>query len=285
MKLQFIEYSSPSLNSGLLYEIEEVLLSKRSKFQKIDFYKTKDYGVLFTLDNIVMLTEKDEFFYHEMITHPAIVTHKNPENLLIIGGGDCGTLTQAAKHKNINNLTMVEIDKEVVEASKKFLPALTKVLDQDKRVNLLYKDGFKYIKENKNKFDIIIVDSTDPETIANDLFSGDFYKSCANALKDDGIFVAQTEPPFHDTYIPVRKKIFDNLKKHFKFVNFILFPMPCYPTGYFSVVLASKKYDPLSLSKDEIKEKIKGFNLKYYNEDIHFASLAVPEFMKKDLGL
>lgn len=284
MKLQFIELASPSLNSGLLFEIEEVLYSRRSKFQKIDFYKTKDYGVLFTLDNIVMLTEKDEFFYHEMITHPALVTHKNPENVLIIGGGDCGTLSQTIKHKNIKNITMVEIDKEVVEASKKFLPSLTAALN-DRRVKVLFEDGFKYIKENSNKFDIIIVDSTDPETIATELFSGDFYSAASNALKNNGILVAQTEPPFHDTYVHIRKNIYKNLKKHFTHVNFILFPMPCYPTGYFSVVIASKKFNPLSISKEEIKEKIKDFNLNYYNEEIHFASLAIPEFMKKYLEL
>jgi|YNPMSStandDraft_1061717.scaffolds.fasta_scaffold00005_55 spermidine synthase len=284
MKKIFMELLSPSNNCGKIYEIEEILESVKSPFQQIDFYKTKDYGVLFTLDNIVQLTDKEEFFYHEMIVHPAIQTHKNPQKVLIIGGGDCGTLTHVIKYPEIKHIDMVEIDKLVVELSKKYLPHLTKSLE-DKRVNLYIEDGFKFLKNKKNEYDIIIIDSTDPDTIAKELFSGNFYQEVYDALTDSGISVYQSEPPFHPLYDEMQKNVYKILKSLYNHVNFVFFPEPMYPTGYFTTLIASKKYNPLEVNKEIIREKINNFNLNYYNEEIHFASLAIPEFMKKKLNL
>ncbi|MFN3412410.1 MAG: hypothetical protein ACK4YF_09660, partial [Exilispira sp.] len=151
----------------------------------------------------------------------------------------------------------------------------------DKRVKIIIDDGFKYLREQNKKYDIVIVDSTDPETIANDLFIEDFYESAYGALKDDGIFIAQSETPLLACYKEMRKNIYKKLSLLFKYVNFIYYPMPCYPTGFFSSIIASKKYDPLKLSKEEIVKKIKNFPLKYFNEDIYFSSLAIPDFEKE----
>ncbi|MCX8058288.1 MAG: polyamine aminopropyltransferase [Spirochaetes bacterium] len=284
MKKLYFELLSPSNNCGKVYEIDEILESVKSPYQQIDFYKTKDYGVLFTLDNIIQLTEKEEFFYHEMIVHPAAFTHKNPRNVLIIGGGDCGTLTHVLKHKNVEKVDMVEIDEMVVKLSQKYLPHLTKSLS-DKRANLIIDDGFAFLKNKKNCYDLIIIDSTDPETIAKDLFSGDFYQSVYDALTEDGISIYQSEPPYHPSYDDMQKRVYKTLKTIYKYINFVFFPEPMYPTGYFTVLMASKRYNPLEVDKILIKEKIKDFNLMYYNEDIHYAALAIPEFMKKKLNI
>ena len=212
-----------------------------------------------------------------MMSHPAICIHPNPFNILIVGGGDLAILNHILKYNEVKSVILCEIDKEVIEMTKKCFPYFAESLN-DKRVNLIIDDGFKYLSNQKNQFDIIIVDSTDPETIANNLFAGDFYESVFNALKEDGIFIAQSEAPLLDDYKNLRKNIYIKLKSLFKFVNFIYYPMPCYPTGLFSSVVASKKFNPLDVKKEDISNKIKNIKLKYYNETIHFLSLAIPNF-------
>lgn len=271
---RFYQYSDSTNKDGNFYDIEEELFYFKSKYQKIEVFKTFNHGLMLVLDDIVQFTEKDEVFYHEMMSHPAICIHKSPKNILIIGGGDCGVLSNVVKYNFIDSITLCEIDEQVINVSKKFFPFFSDSLS-DKRVSLKINDGFAYLSSQKNMYDIIIVDSTDPETIASSLFKGNFYEEAFYALKDDGILVAQAETPLLDEYKQLRKMIFSNLKSKFKYVNFIFFPMPCYPTGYFSAVLASKRYSPLDLSKDEIKNKISQLSLKYYDEQIHSSALTI----------
>lgn len=274
---RYYQFSDINKIDGIFYDIIEEKYYKESKFQKISVFKTISHGLVFTLDEIVQFTEKDEFFYHEMMSHPAICVHPNPKNILIVGGGDLAILSHILNYEVVESATLCEIDAEVIEMTKKFFPDFAKSLN-DKRVKLIIDDGFKFLSNQKDKYDIVIVDSTDPETIANDLFVGDFYESAFNALKEDGVFVAQSETPLLECYKPVRKTIYKKLKSLFNYVNFIYYPMPCYPTGFFSSVMASKKYNPLEVKKEEINNKISKFNLKYFSADIYFSSLAVPPF-------
>ncbi len=277
---KYYQFSDTQKHDGFFYELINEIYYKESQYQKICVFDSYTHGKIFTLDEIIQFTEKDEFFYHEMMSHPVMCIHPNPSNILIVGGGDLAILTHVLKYSSLVSVTLCEIDKEVIEMTKSCFPYFAESLN-DKRVNLIIEDGFKYLSEQKNKFDIIIVDSTDPETIANGLFAGDFYESAYNALKEDGVFIAQSETPLLDCYKNIRRNIYIKLKSLFKFVNFIYYPIPCYPTGFFSSVIASKKYDPLSIDKEQIHNKLKNFNLKYYSEDIYFASLAIPPFEKQ----
>lgn len=274
---RYYQFSDINKNDGIFYDIIEEKYYKESKFQKISVFKTISHGLVFTLDEIVQFTEKDEFFYHEMMSHPAMCVHPNPQNILIVGGGDLAILSHVLKYEVVESATLCEIDAEVIEMTKKFFPDFAKSL-YDKRVNLIIDDGFKFLSNQKDKYDIVIVDSTDPETIANDLFIGDFYESAFKALKDDGIFVAQSETPLLQCYKEVRVSIYKKLKSLFSYVNFIYYPMPCYPTGFFSSVMASKRYNPLEVKKEDIKNKISKFNLKYFSQNIYFSSLTIPPF-------
>jgi len=277
---RYYQFSDINKYDGNFYDIIEELYYKESRFQKISVLKSYSHGLILTLDDIVQFTEKDEFFYHEMMSHPVMCIHPEPKDILIVGGGDLAILSHILKYENIKSATLCEIDEEVVEMTKRFFPDFAKSL-KDNRAKIIIDDGFKFLANQKNKYDIVIVDSTDPETIANDLFVTDFYESAFNSLKDDGIFIAQSESPLLSCYKSIRKSIYKNLKSLFNFVNFIYYPMPCYPTGYFSSVIASKKYNPDEVTKDDINKKIKDFKLKYFNEDIYFSSLTIPNFEKE----
>lgn len=282
--MQHLEYWNIEHTAGTFYDIDKVLLEKESPFQKIGFYHSPTEGVIFTLDGFIQLTEKTEYLYHEMLVHPAVNTHPDPQVVLIIGGGDCGILKQLLKYPSIQKVVMVEIDGEVIAACKEFLPQLTESLN-DPRAELIIDDGFKYLADSVNHFDLIIIDSTDPDTIAKDLFSGDFYASCHKALKADGIMVAQAETSMIDYFDQLRKEIYHNLKAHFPLVNFIYFPEPCYPSGYFTCIMASKKHQINSADSNNIKAKTAAMNLQYYNADIHFACSAMSQRERKLLNI
>lgn len=263
---------------SLGYKIKEKLFSGKSQYQKMEIFETEGHGKLFTLDNIVMLTEKDEFVYHEMISHIPLCIHPSPKNVLVIGGGDGGTIREVVKHEIVENAILCEIDKMVVEESKKFLPFTSSQLENPK-VKVVYNDGFIYLREHKNYFDVILVDSTDPIGEGEKLFSDSFYKLCYSALKEDGILVFQSETPvYNDNFI---KDIFNNIiKKYFKIAKLYLAHIPMYPGGMWSFILGSKKYHPINDLIEERAEKISKIT-NYYNKDIHRASFMLPNFVKK----
>lgn len=190
------------------------------------------------LDGIVQTTEKDEYVYHEMITHIPLFTHPNPKKVLVVGGGDGGTIREVLKHPSVEKAVLCEIDEEVIKASKEFLPTISCALDNPK-CEIFIGDGIKYVHEHKNEFDIIIVDSTDPFGAAEGLFGGSFYKEIYQALTAEGIFVAQTETPF---YLPeVVKKVYDDAKTVFSITKLFMAAIPTYPSGYWSFTIGSKK--------------------------------------------
>jgi spermidine synthase len=263
-------------NSAMWYRVKEVLLDTRSEFQKIDVVDTYDFGRMLLLDNVVQVTEKDEYVYSEMITHVPLFTHQCPKTVLVIGGGDGGVLKEILKHPTIEEIVLCEIDKEVIEYSKKLLSKISLGFFSSK-VETYIGDGLKYVEENLNRFDLIIVDSTDPVGMAENLFMKDFYKKIYKCLKEDGIFITQSETPF---YLPdLVKDIFYNVQSIFPITKLFMAAIPSYPSGYWSFTLGSKKYDPTTV---DLTEKI-DINTKYYSKELHKASFILPRYVAEIL--
>ena len=226
------------------WKLKARLHSEQSKFQKIEVVDTYAVGKLLLLDGKTMVSELDEFVYHEVMAHIPYMVSRKCEKVLIIGGGDGGVVREFAKHKDIKQIDLVEIDERVIEVSREFFPDCTSALD-DKRVNILPQDGFEFIKKKKNEYDIIIIDSTDPEDFASGLFTESFYGDVYNALTEDGIMMNQTENPFLDEYGV--KKIYQNMKNIFPFVNSFSAPMSIYPGVFGLLALVPKNFLPLRL--------------------------------------
>ncbi len=264
-------------SSGITIKVKDVLKCVKTKFQTLKVYDTEDYGKLLTLDDIVMTTEKDEFIYHEMIVHVPLFSHENPENVLIIGGGDGGTLREVLKHKTVKNVDMVEIDEEVVNTSKEFFPNFAKAFESPK-ANVIFDDGIEFVKNKKAKYDVVIVDSTDPINVGEGLFTTDFYKNCYNILKENGILTNQSESPFHSPEWV--RSIYEKLNRAFPIVKMYRAEVPTYPPGIWSFGFCSKVTYPVeNFQKNRFNEyKLK---LKYYNEEIHKAAFALPNFVKE----
>lgn len=264
------------------WKIKKVLHSEQSKFQKIDVVETEAFGKLLLLDEKTMVSEKDEFIYHEVMAHiPYMVTRKC-EKVLIIGGGDGGVVREFARHKDIKQIDLVEIDERVIEVSKKYFPECTSALD-DKRVNIMPQDGFAFIKSKKNEYDIIIVDSTDPEDFASGLFTSEFYQDVYNALSDEGIMMNQTENPFLDQY--GIGDIYKNMRKAFPIVQSFYAPMCIYPGVFWTFGFSSKKYRATDINPLKKQEMYKlERKLKWYNMDWHKGAFQLSSFHKRMIG-
>ena len=264
-------------------KIKEHLYSEQTPFQKIDFFISNEYGRFFTLDGFIMITEKDEFFYHEMITHVPMCTNLNIKKVLVIGGGDGGTVRELTRYSSIEKIDMVEIDERVVRLSQKYLPFTADKLS-DSRVTLIFDDGLKFVKNCKNeKYDLIIVDSTDPISVGEGLFTQKFYEDCYRILKTDGILVNQHESPYHENYAKEMKKAHDKIKDIFPISKVYQFHQPTYASGHWLFGFASKKYDPV-IDCDTISWNKLGIKTRYYNTDIQKACFAHPNYVKKSLG-
>jgi len=262
-------------NTEFRIKIKKILFRKKSRFQKIEIFESFDWGKVFALDSLFMVTERDEFFYHESLVHPLLSSIKNPEKVLIIGGGDGGTLREVLKHP-VREVIHVEIDEEVVKACKRFFPWTSKSF-KDKRVKLIFEDGSIFIKNTEDKFDVIILDTSDPVGPAKVFYKKEFYKNLKKILKKGGGLSTQAESPVH--HLKTIKNLYKILKEEFKSVFPYLSPMPTYPGGlwlYFFVF--NKKIKGLKPLR--IPQKTK-----YYNRDIHFAGFKMPEFLKKELNL
>ena len=273
----FIFKEDEPLGSSLSFKIEKHLFSGRSQFQKLDIFETKKFGKIMVLDGFLMLTEKDEFAYHEMIAHVPLYSHFNPENVLVIGGGDGGTLREVVKHGKVKQVDICEIDELVIEKSKEFFPDLAGSFLNPK-VNVFIQDAVEFVKNKKNVYDVILIDSTDPIGPGEGLFNQEFYKNAFDALRDDGILTAQAESPFFTPELV--QDIVDKNKKNFPIVKLYTAFTPTYPSGNWSFAIGSKKYDPaLDVDVDAIKAD--NLILKYYNPEHHKASFALPNFIKK----
>ena len=194
MDLWFSEAHTPHVKLSI--QVDKQLYSGQSEFQRIDVFESKEFGRFLTLDGYMMLTEKDEFIYHEMITHVPLAVHPNVKKVLVIGAGDGGVVRELTRYQTIETIDMVEIDELVVEVCKKYLPK-TACRFEDKRVTIYYEDGLRFIRSKEDEYDLIIVDSTDPFGPGEGLFTKEFYGNCYKALKEDGIMVNQHESPFY----------------------------------------------------------------------------------------
>ncbi|WP_200762938.1 polyamine aminopropyltransferase [Nitrosophilus alvini] len=260
-------------------KVEKKLAEKRSRYQTIEVYESKEFGRIMVIDGHGMLCDKDEFIYHEMIAHVPVCTHKDPKRVLIIGGGDGGTARELLRHEGIN-VDMVEIDEEVVNISKEFFPQFDEVWSNP-RFNLIIGDGTEFVREAKDKtYDIVLVDSTDPEGPAEGLFNKTFYAHINRILKDDGIVVAQGESWWID--MPLHKEIMRVIGDFFKITMPYRFEMYMYPGCNWNFIVGSKFYHPTAdiiLQRADLID-----NLKYYNSDIHISSFTLPTYVKKELG-
>jgi len=272
-------------NEGTAFSlsVKEKLHDEKSEFQHIEIYSTETFGNLMVIDGCVMLTERDNFLYHEMMTHPALFTHSNPEKVVIIGGGDCGTLKEVLKHPDVQEAWQVEIDELVTQMAERYFPDLCSA-NKDPRANFFFGDGIKWMADVvPGSIDVIIVDSTDPVGPAEGLFAVDFYRNCMLALKEGGILVQQSESPLLHSKTIIKSVHKDMKEAGFDHVHTLPFPQPVYPTGWWSATMAGKQ-KPLAYFREEDAD-LRPFVTRYYNKDIHKGALAIPEFMKIDLNL
>lgn len=259
-------------NAVMTYKVKETLVRKKTKYQDLAIVETYEFGRMLVLDNIVQTTIRDEFVYHEMISHIPLFTHPCPKRVLVVGGGDGGVVREVLKHPSVEKAVLCEIDECVVEECKKYLPEISSELDNPK-CEVFIGDGIKYVHEHKNEFDVIVVDSTDPFSIAEGLFGGSFYKEIYECLTEDGIFVAQTETPF---YLPeVVKKVYNDAKAIFKVTKLFMAAIPTYPGGYWSFTIGSKKYDPENVDLSSSIE----MDTKYYTRSLHKACFVLPKYI------
>ena len=263
--------------SALSFKLNKKLHEEKTHYQQIEIYETEQFGNLMVIDGFIMLTNRDNFLYHEMMSHPALYTHTAPKRVVIIGGGDCGTLQQVLLHLEVEQVTQVEIDERVTHLSEKYFPELC-TSNNDPRAELLFADGLNWMKEAEpGSVDVIIVDSTDPIGPAEGLFTAKFFRDCHRVLGKEGLLVQQSESPLlhlESIIKPLQKAMRDGGFAH---THTLQFPQPCYPSGWWTATMAGKM-DLTSFR--EMNSKEKSFTTKYYNVDIHRATLATPELMK-----
>jgi spermidine synthase len=272
------EYTGSAIGFRITRKLDEV----QSPFQKIEIFESTDWGNVMTIDGAMMVTTRDNFFYHEMMAHAPLYTHANPKNVVIIGGGDCGTLREVLKHKNVETAVQCDIDEQVTRMAEKYFPELCES-NNDPRATVMFDDGIAYMQNAApESIDLIIVDSTDPVGPAEGLFNEAFYNNCLKALRPDGLLVQQSESPLalmhliHDMRNAMRDAGFKNFRT-------LPFPQPCYPTGWWSATIASKSAQDLKKFR-EADVAAKSFDTQYYNLGIHQGALMMPEFMKTQLG-
>ncbi|MEZ4745342.1 MAG: polyamine aminopropyltransferase [Calditrichia bacterium] len=276
MSLTFGEYY-PEVKAEFRFEVDAVLFSEQSQFQKIEVVQSKGFGRMLLIDGFVMLTDRDEFVYHEMISHTPLFVHPNPKNVLVIGGGDGGTVRECLRHPNVSHVDLVDIDELVTKACVEFFPAIAGKLD-DPRVSCFFEDGVAFVKRKSNAYDLIIVDSTDPISVGEGLFSREFYRDCFNALKSDGILVNQSESP---AWLPkIVKNIQVKLRDIFPQFHFYHASIPTYPSGHWAFGFAAKTLHPLNNFDQQRYDQL-NLDFNYYNDGIHRASFVLPTFFRK----
>ena len=242
MEFWFSENHTPNVQISI--RVDKQLYSGKSEFQRIDVFESPEFGRFLTLDGYMMLTEKDEFIYHEMITHVPMAVHPNVKKVLVIGAGDGGVVRELVRYHDIEHIDMVEIDPLVVEVCKKYLPQTACRFD-DPRLTLHFEDGLRFVRFKENEYDLIIVDSTDPFGPGEGLFTKEFYGNCFKALKDDGILINQHESPFYPEDAQACQRAHKNIVNTFPIAKVYQAHIPTYPSGHWLFGFASKKYHPL----------------------------------------
>jgi len=273
LHLWFIEEQAPGL--ALALKATGTIHREMTEYQDLTVIETVDAGRALVLDGCIMTSDMDEFIYHEMIAHVPLCTHPSPEKVLVVGGGDGGSIREILKHDSVKQAVLAEIDERVIEAAKKYLPNTSCRLD-DPRCQVMIGDGFQHVKTHPGEYDVILCDSTDPVGPGIVLFSEEFYRGVHSSLRDDGIFVAQTESPFY--YEDLLSRVSKTLKRIFPIVKTYVTVMPTYPGALWTFTLASKKYDPV--------ECVRRLDLetKFYTPELHKASFVLPQMVKDIVG-
>lgn len=258
--------------------ITEKLDEVQSPFQKIAMYNTTHFGKLMVIDDVIMLSSRDNFLYHEMLSHPVLFTHPNPKNVVIIGGGDCGTLREVLKHPGVQHVTQIDIDEQVTRMAEKYFPELC-ASNNDPRATLKFEDGIKFMREAQpGSVDVIIVDSTDPIGPGEGLFNRAFYASCLAALSEGGILVQQSESPLiHMPLLTAMRNAMRNAG--FAALQTLNFPQMVYPSGWWTCTMARKNSAFNGFRVSDVQQA--PFDTEYYNAEIHQAAMALPNFVKK----
>ncbi len=277
MELWYTEQHTDNVRFSI--KVDKPLYSGQSEFQRIDVFNSKEFGTVFTLDGLMMVTEKDEFIYHDMIVHVPMATNPKIKNVLVIGAGDGGTVRELTRYNTIESIEMVEIDKMVVDVCRKYLPQTACKLD-DPRVQLYFEDGLRFVRSKENAYDLIIVDSTDPFGPGEGLFTKEFYGNCSKALREDGILVNQHESPYYEEYARSMQRAHKRIQDFFPVCRVYQAHIPTYPSGHWLFGFASKTYDPL-IDIDEKAWNSLGLKTKYYNTEIHKGSFALPNYVKE----
>jgi len=279
LELWYTEKHTEKVNFSI--KVKQQLFSCKSEYQQIDVFDSEEFGRFLTIDGLMMLTEKDEFIYHEMIVHVPMAVHPTAKEILVIGAGDGGVARELTRYQTVENIDMVEIDEMVIEVSKQYLP-ITSCGFNDSRVNINCQDALKYIRTCSNKYDLIIVDSTDPFGPGEGLFTKEFYGNCFNALKEDGILVNQHECPFYDSYSFSMQRAHKSIYEIFPVCKVYQAHIPTYPSGHWLFGFASKKYHPLE-DFDSAKWNSLGMKTRYYNTQLHLGAFALPNYVEEML--
>lgn len=275
MELWYTEEHTDSVRFSI--RVKHQLYSGESDFQRIDVFDSDEFGLFMTLDGLMMVTEKDEFIYHDMIIHVPMAVNPDIKNVLVIGAGDGGSVRELTRYSSIERIDMVEIDKKVVDVCREYLPSLTCSLD-DERVHIYYEDGLKFARSKTGVYDLVIVDSTDPIGPGEGLFTKEFYGNCYTALTENGILVNQHESPYYTEYSNNMKRAHQRINEFFPICRVYQAHIPTYPSGHWLFGFASKRIDPI-IALDENRWNSLGIKTKYYNTALHKAAFALPNYV------
>ena len=277
MEMWFTEKHTADVKFSI--RVDRQIYTGQSDFQRIDVFESKEFGRFLTLDGYMMLTERDEFIYHEMITHVPMAVHPAVRNVLVIGAGDGGVVRELTRYPALENIDMVEIDPLVVEVSKKYLPQTACRLN-DERVHIYYEDGLRFVRSKEDLYDLIIVDSTDPFGPGEGLFTKEFYGSCFKALKEDGIMVNQHESPFYPEDAVACQRAHKRIVESFPISRVYQAHIPTYPSGHWLFGFASKKYHPVH-DLDGAKWNLLGIKTRYYTTRLHSGAFMLPAYVEE----
>ncbi|MCR5833613.1 MAG: polyamine aminopropyltransferase [Selenomonadaceae bacterium] len=279
MELWFSEQHTPNVRLSL--KVDKQLFSETTEFQRIDIFDSTEFGRLLVLDGRIMVTERDEFIYHEMITHVPMCVNPEVKRVLLVGGGDGGSARELLKYDTIEKIDLVEPDKTLVRACQKFIPQTAACLDNP-RIDIFFADALKFIRRKSNEYDLIIVEYIDPFGSGEGLFTKEFYGNCFNALREGGIMVNQHENPFYSLDAAAMQRAHKRLASSFPTVRVYQIHIPTFPAGQWLFGFASKKFHPTN-DVDFNRWKSLGLQTKYYNTKIHTGAFALPSYVIKSL--
>ena len=279
MELWFSEFHTPNVKLSL--RVKKQLYSKESYYQHIEILDTEEFGRVLVLDGNIMLTERDEFIYDEMITHVPMAVHPGIQKVLVIGVGDGGVVRELTRYDQITHIDLVEMDEKVVEACRAYLPQNACRLD-DARVHMHFENGLKFIRFCENEYDLIIVDSSDPFGPSEGLFTREFYGNCYKALKEDGIMVNQQGSPFYREDAEAMQRSHKRIASTFPICRVYQAHIPTFAAGYWLFGFASKKYHPVD-DLDAGRWRSHNLRTRYYTPKLHTGAFCLPAFLEEML--